>query len=100
MPLFLRKPARGPGVGLEELKKQICHLLAAGLRWVDAIFTEVLSLPHEAITLAGLHPIGPEVGPPKENRGANRTLHRIIVQLGLTLDLLLDQPPNGERALI
>jgi hypothetical protein len=87
--LFLEQPSHGAGVGFEELQQQVGDLFAAGLRWVHAVFPQVLAFPDELVALAGRDAIRPQIGAPQQDGSIDLAVLRAF-------DLILNDPADGK----
>src|SRR5262245_50267003 len=63
-----------------------------------AVATRVGTHPREAVR-AGVGAISPQVRSPRQQRRDNGPLRRIVVEVALAIDLILNRPFDGETRL-
>src|SRR5262249_42223452 len=89
-----QKPRLRPRVAAAELQQHVGDLLPALLRGVDAILTEVLALPDQSVAFSRRDSVGPQVRSPEEHGSGDLAFLRVVVQLRIALDLVLNQPAH------
>src|ERR1041384_6722732 len=82
------------------LQKHVANLPFAALADVGAVFDEVFALPDQAIALAGLNAVAPQVWSPHDQRRLYRSFGRVRIEVGIPFDLVLDQPSDDKALLI
>ena len=88
------------GVGLEEAEQLIGHFLATRIAGMGAIADQIAALPNEPVAFARRGSVGPEVRAPKQQRRFHIAPFRIVIQVGVLIDLTLNQPAHDESTFV
>ncbi len=84
------------GIGLEKVQQLFGHFLAAGITGMSAVASEISAIPNQSVTLARCRPVGPKIRPPQQQWRFHVAPFRIVIQVGVCIDLTLNQPAHDK----
>ncbi len=67
---------------------------------MGAVARQVFPLPHQAVLLARRRAVAPQVRSPEQHRRLHRAARGVVVEVGVALDLVADQPADRERTFV
>src|SRR5258708_33418810 len=95
-----QEPDRSRVIGLKKVQQLRRNLYAPYSNGgMSAISLQILARPHQTIT-ARQQAIGPIIRTPVDRWRQHRPLRRVVVQVGVAVDLILDRILRGEARLV
>src|SRR5262249_55315271 len=98
--LVPHKPRTRKFIALEEPKQHVRDLLSPALTRMRPVARQVLAFPDDSVALARGCAVAPEVRAPEQERCLHCAARRVIVEVGVAFDLVLNQPANDECSLV